>query len=258
VEVLVMARAVAVLMVLMSLAACGAVLAQAAADKDQRVTIELKEVDVRSAIEALFKDRGKNFSIDGNVTGTVAALSFRDVPFDTALKQLTRSSGLVFRMDAENGIYIITKRPETTAGTGITPPPVPVAEYLEPTTERETKIEKIPLNYNSATEILAMLGQGGGRDYSGLYNNMNSAAGFSPFGSNNGNNYGGNYGNNFGNSFGNNRYGSGYSPYGNNYGSGYNPYGVNYGGSNNRYGSSYSSPYGNYGASYGTSTYRSW
>lgn len=245
-----MVRAVAILMVLMSMAACGAALAQAVADDEQKVTIELKDVDVRSAIEALFRGRGKNFAVDNNVSGTIPALSFRDVPFDTALKQLTRSAGLAYRMDSDSGIYIISKRPETPANTGAPVTPPPVAEYLEPTTERETKIEKIPLNYTSATEMLTLLGQGGGRDYSGLYNNMNSMGGFSP--------YGGNFGNNYGNSY--NRNGSGYSPYGNNYGS---PYGGNYGNNNygnsyNRYGSGYGS-YGGYGGNSGNvGMYRSW
>ena len=140
--------------------ACGAAWAQAAADREDRVTIELKDVDVRSAIEALFKGKDRNYVIDADAKGTVPAASFTDVPFLTALKQLTRSAGLVFRV-GDNNVYVITKRAETTPSRKLAPSPIP-DDYLGSTTESEFRIDKVMLSHTSGTELLAMLNQPGG------------------------------------------------------------------------------------------------
>jgi len=83
----------------------GPVAAQAQATNGN-VNLELKDTEVKSAVEVLFRNTGKNFSIDSNVTGTIGALSIKDVPFDAALKSLTKSAGLVYRVDG--GVYIIS------------------------------------------------------------------------------------------------------------------------------------------------------
>jgi len=206
------------------------------------ITLELKDVEVRSAVEALFRNSGKNFSIDQNVQGNVSSLSFKDVPFETALKNLTKSTGLVYRVDA--GVYIISKRPDipatmTSAYGGMS---VPVAEYVDPTTPAsELTIEKIPLNYTSASEILAVM-SGSGRDFASMYGQMGLGGRYQGNGQ-----YGGGYG-----QYG----GGGYSPYGGGYGGGNSNYGgygggySPYGGGNSNYGGR--SNYGNYGGYGGT------
>ena len=128
------------------------------------VSLDLKDVEVRTAIEALFRNSGKNFAIDANVDGTIPSVSFKDVSFDTALKTLTKSNGLVYRVDSS--VYIISKRPETTpvvasTGSGASSQDTDASGT---TTEPETQIEKIQLNYSSPTEMLAML-SGNGHDY---------------------------------------------------------------------------------------------
>ena len=220
----------------------------AAAPVKDVVNLDMRDIDIRAAIEALFRGTGKNFAIDPNVSGTVSSVQFKDVSFEVALRNLTKTAGLVYRVDNASNIYIISKKPEAqprvdTGIVGMTP----VTGYVDTTTEKEVKIEKIPLNYTSASEILAMLG-GGGREYGGFvgyggYGNQGYGGyGYSGYGGYPG--YGG-YG-----GYGTRSYG-GYG-YGNNYG-GYGGYG-NYGG----YGtsSSYRSGYGGYGG-YGTSI-RNW
>jgi hypothetical protein len=192
--------------------------ARSATASSPNVNLEMKDVDIRSAVEALFRNAGKNYTIDQDVTGTVSSLSIKDVPFDAALKNLTKSVGLIFRVDNNGEIYHISKRPEVSGRDGIGGSPMPAPPIEPPVEADDTIIEKIPLNYTSATEILAMLGSGGttARDYGyptfssymggpGSYGGMNTFGNFGGMG--NYPSYGGGYPS----------YGGGYPSYGGGY-----------------------------------------
>ena len=129
-----------------------ACVAVSATDKNATVNLEFKDIEVKSAIESLFRNTGKNFAIDQDVSGVIPSLSFKDVGFDQALKNLLKTSGLTYRLDGD--IYLISKKPVAT--TAVAPTDTqPVAEP-EPTTA-ETTIEKIPLSNTGATELLGMM-----------------------------------------------------------------------------------------------------
>ena len=235
-----------------ALTACAApILAAETAESNGTVNLELKDTDVKSAIEALFRGTGKNYAIDTNVTGTISALSIKNVSFDAALRSLTKSAGLVFRQDA--GVFIISMRPDTSQTTPPGSGGGAVAEIpaVEAPTAAEVRIEKIPLSNVSASEILAILQGGGNTGYgSGYGNRYGSGQGYGQgYGQGQGYGYGQGYGNYGGGQYGSNRgYGSSGYGYG---GSGYNPYGGGYG-----YGSR--SGYGSVGGTYGGGGYRSW
>jgi hypothetical protein len=129
------------------------------------VTLELKDLDVRSAIQALFRNSGKNFAIDPNASGRIPALSFKDVPFDKALSSLLKSVGLIHRYDGN--IYIISKKIESTPPPEVAYTPGTLPEVEQPVAE-EVVIDKVPLNYSSATEILAAMSGDSGRGYGGF------------------------------------------------------------------------------------------
>ncbi|MGQ9454967.1 MAG: hypothetical protein ACUVRS_04940 [Armatimonadota bacterium] len=137
-------------------------------EKQHLINLELKDIDIRSAIEALFKNSGKNYAIDSNVLGIVPSVSFKDVEFETALRNLCKTAGLVYRVDNTGGseVYIISRKPEQPV-TPITTNPSTTVEVVEETIEREVVIEKVPLTHMSASEMLAILG-GAGREYGGL------------------------------------------------------------------------------------------
>lgn len=242
----------AVLAAVLMIPISGAAFAQQTAQPN--VNLDLKDTDVKSAIEALFRGTGKNYSIDSNVTGTISALSIKDVPFETALKSLTKSAGLVYRQDG--GVYLVSVRPDTSNLVAASSP-IPEAPYIDATTdEPEIKIEKIPLNNVSATEILSILNNSdtnrgyGGYGMGGWGSNYNMGGRYSGYGNNSG--YGMNSGYGYNSGY-NNRYsgyGSNYGGYNNrSYGNYGNNYGSNYGGYNNR-------SYGGYTGSYGG--YRGW
>lgn len=127
------------------------------------VTLELKDVDVTTAIESLFKGSGKNYVIEQGVYGRIPTLSIKDVEFDQALRLITRSNGLTFRID--QGTYMISPKPAVTnMGTGMmgsmTPGAMtPGAGMMNPqtaattTTTKPSVLEKFQLMYSSASDI---------------------------------------------------------------------------------------------------------
>lgn len=225
---------VAILAVVMALGiGCAAAYA---ADTTGNVSLDLKDVDVRAAIESLFRGTGKSFTIDQEVQGTIAVLVIRDAPFDTALKTLAKTAGLVYRLD--NNIYLIQKKqvvPEVAA---------PVAQdttvEIQETTTEETVIDKIPLSNTGASELLSMMNGQTGNGNSGY---GNSGFGNSGFGGGGFGNSGGGFGGGFGNSgFGGNSGYGGNSGFGGGYG-GSSGYGGGYGG-NSGYGGGFGGSYG--------------
>lgn len=174
------------------------------------VSIDLKDVDVRSALEILFKNTGKNFTIDQDVSGVIPSISFKDVPFDLALKNIARTSGLTYRIDKD--IYLISKRQEA-ATPAVDPNTIPQSAIQDEPETQDSEIEKIQLNFSSATDVLNAM-NGNTNNNSNGYGSYGSMFGLS--GSGFGNNSFGNssFGNNsfgsnsFGNSFGNSSFGS--------------------------------------------------
>lgn len=176
------------------------------------VNLEFKDIDVRSAIQALFRGSGRNHAIDQDVSGFVASVSFTDVPFDAALRSLAKSAALTYKQSG--GVYQINKRVDVPAPV-VVEIPSPTLEVEQPKTT-EIIIEKISLNHSSPSEILAYLN--GSADSNRLYGGGNGNPGYGGYGSNGG--YGG-YGSNGG--YGNYGSSGGYGSYG---GSGINPSGI--------------------------------
>ena len=259
-----------ILVLALTVSACAGVFAadstatEIRAETQERVTLDLKDVSVRSAIEALFRNSGKDFAVDGDVSGTISVLSFKDVPFKTALRNLTRSNGLVHREDG--GLYVISKRPKRDIERKAPDLPDVNEGYIEETTPgKDVIIEKVPLNHSSATEILAVM-SGGARGYGGASGSYGGYGGYGGSGGYGGGGYGG-YGGSGG--YGGGGYG-GYGGYGGSsrYGGGSGGYGGSnrYGGSSyggyggyNRYGSGGYGGSSGYGGGYGGSSgYRGW
>ncbi len=244
-------RYIAILIAMTLVAGFGCSVAVMAADDDAPVTLELKDADVRSAIESLFRGRSRNYSISQDVSGLIPSLSISGVSFDNALKSLLKSAGLVYRV--ENSVYMINKKPDTSATSMLdaaSAAAVDTAGLDETTTVEESIIDKIPLNNTGASQILAIM-QGSGSNsnssYGGYGGGMMGGM-MGGMGSYGGGGYGGGgYG---GGSYGgSSRYGGGGS-YG---GYGGSSYGGSYGGSSRNYGGGSS-----YGGGYSGGGYRGW
>lgn len=127
-------------------AAVAPVLAQGDNDpRNTRVTLELTNTPVRAAIQALFRFVPFNYTIGTNVDGMIS-VSLKDVPFEVALRSITRINEpkLVFRR-AEGNVYEIDVKPEVD--------PTLAAQQQPPAVEEETPVEarkipqKIQLNF---------------------------------------------------------------------------------------------------------------
>jgi len=206
------------------------------------ISLDLKDADVKSAIESLFRGRGVGFSIATDVSGTIPLFSISGVPFDQALKSLLKTAGLVYRV--ENGVYMITKKPDVSTY-GTTDINSGVATTTDTTVDNTTTVEsiidKIPLSNCGASEILAIMSSNGQNgNYGGGMMGMNGMMGM--MGGIGGSSFGGGMG-----GFGGSSFGGGIGSFGG---------GSSFGGGRSFGGSSYGG--GSYGGSSYGGGYRSW
>lgn len=106
------------------------------------VSIELKDLPVKDAIDALFQGTGRSYFILPGVTGRVVDLKLKGITFDEALKALTDAAGLAYTV--EDGVYtvgpvakIAVIAPETVTGSG--PGAKTAQEYKYPTQSEQPK-----------------------------------------------------------------------------------------------------------------------
>jgi type II secretory pathway component HofQ len=80
----------------------------------RKVTLDLREIPFRQALEALFQGTGEQYAVEPSVPNTPISLRIRDVDFVTALRALVRLAGVTYRREvgAAGGLYIIGTRPE--------------------------------------------------------------------------------------------------------------------------------------------------
>jgi len=161
-------RWIAVVMLAVLVAGFGLATALIAQEDNSPVSLDLKDADFKSAIESLFRGRNRNYSIGQDVAGVIPSLSISGVPFDQALKSLLKTAGLVYRV--ENSVYIISKKPETSAMAIIDTSAALAADTsaVDTTTTVESRIEKVGLYNTGASEILGIM-QGSGTSGSGSY-----------------------------------------------------------------------------------------
>src|SRR5229473_6892034 len=99
--------------------------ATAAASQPAPITLTLRDVPLRTALETLFSGSGLQHAVEGAVPNYPIILDIRDVPFSTALRTLLRLAPQV-TYRKEGDIYIVGMRPaqveQPTANQDITPP----------------------------------------------------------------------------------------------------------------------------------------
>ena len=83
--------------------------AQGAVGQTNIAALDYEQTDVREALRNLFKMTGVSYTISPDVQGTVT-IALRNVPFDTALQNITRQVEATYRI--EGGVYQIVPRNE--------------------------------------------------------------------------------------------------------------------------------------------------
>jgi len=165
---------------LATLAAAGGARAQAqapdAAPAEQKITLDLRDVPFRTAIEALFEKTGLQYAVEPSVPNIPVRVTVRDIDFTTALRTITRLGGATYRKEGQ--IYIVGLRlppqPQQELTTEIGPEQAPADQLAYQTWE------KIPILFNSyavmayafggqvlPTEDQIQPGGGGGGGYGG-------------------------------------------------------------------------------------------
>jgi hypothetical protein len=152
------AASVVAVLALVTVCCTGPAHAQAP-DPDKKVTVNLKDIPLRAAIDALFAGTGYQYSVNPDVQNIPVNLNIRDVGLQAALRLLLRQAavaqpGLTFSKDGD--IFVVKIRRENTAAT-------PMAEEAPPEyTDEQTDFtwEKIPVQFNNvAVFVLAFGGQ---------------------------------------------------------------------------------------------------
>jgi len=130
-----------------------------APDADKKVTVNLKDIPLRAAIDALFAGTGYQYSVNPDVQNVPVNLNIRDIGLQPALRLLIRQAataqpGLTFSKDGE--IFVIKIRRENLN-------PLPPMEDAPPEfTDEDTEFqwEKIPVQFNNvAVFVMAFSGQ---------------------------------------------------------------------------------------------------
>ena len=126
-------------------------------DTDRKVTINLKDIPLRSAIDALFAGSGLQYSVDPNVSNVPVTLNIRDIGLQAALRLIVRQAGvaqpgLTFSKDGDIYVVKIRQAPVVAPTTGEEPPP----EYTEQATEFNW--ERIPIQFNNVAVFVLAFG----------------------------------------------------------------------------------------------------
>jgi len=220
-----------VLIVLLSAVTTGA---WAQVDKDQRVTFDFRDTDIKTVMQALGQQTGIQYAFDGDIAKTVT-VSLRNQTIDAALKVVLSSADLTSVYDEATDVYHIKTKPKRAteprlgAGRGALPtvsisplvptrraPAVAGTAGADEDEEQEEIIRLIRVRFSDPLLFSDGVGIGGSMS--------SSSSGFGGRGGNSGG-----YGNN---SRGNSRNSSGY--------------GSSSGSSSSGYGSSSGSSYGGY------------
>src|SRR5579872_1783604 len=115
--------------------------ATAAGPQPAPITLSLRDVPLRTALETLFNGSGLQHAVEPAVPNYPITLDIRDVPFSTALRTLLRlAPGVTYRKEGE--VYVIGLRQPTveqpTASQDVPPPE-------ETNAPPQYQAEKIPI-----------------------------------------------------------------------------------------------------------------
>ena len=127
------------------------------ADADRKVTLNLKDVPLRTAIDALFAGTGFQYSVDPNVQNVPVTLTIRDIGLQAALRLLVRQAataqpGLTFSKDADIFVVKIRQPSQIAAPVADDAPP----EYTDKASEFTW--EKIPIQFNNVAVFTLAFG----------------------------------------------------------------------------------------------------
>ena len=152
---------------------------EAGAGGEKKVTLNLRDIPLRSAIDLLFQGSGLQYAVEQQVPNVPVTLNVKDLSVDAALRLLIRLSGVQNLTFAKTGMVYEVKIRQPPMSTGAILEEFPPEESAE---IEDTQWEKIPVQFNNVAVFAlafggAMLptedqvvstGLGGGGGFGGL------------------------------------------------------------------------------------------
>jgi hypothetical protein len=155
------------LLAVMLLGSAAASFAQNTEDPRQRVvTIRLRDVSLRAALDILMRDTGLTYQLPRDIEVPGITLDLEGLPLEQALHAILTAQGLTYRYLPDAKLYVIERAPEsvTPAETTVPEPPPTTVVLPEPlpteTAPRktETTTRVIAIRYGDAADISTLFG----------------------------------------------------------------------------------------------------
>jgi hypothetical protein len=125
---------------------------------ERQVTVNLRDLPLRAAIDALFAGTGYQYSVNPDVQNVPVNLNVRDLGLQPALRLLLRQAAVAqpgLTVSKEGDLFVVKVRREAPAGTAVEEAP---PEFSSDSAEFTW--EKIPVQFNNvAVFVLAFGGQ---------------------------------------------------------------------------------------------------
>ncbi|MBC8143102.1 MAG: hypothetical protein H7Y38_16880 [Armatimonadetes bacterium] len=125
--------------------------AQATAPTHLPVTLDLRGAPIRAALEQIFRVANVDFGIDPSVSGFVT-LKVTDIPFESALRLILRSSDVPLTYSVEGGVYLVKPRTPTRPADNPASLALPVEEP-----RRTTTYDRIEFTYADPLDFATIL-----------------------------------------------------------------------------------------------------
>jgi hypothetical protein len=127
-----------------------------APDTDKKITVNLKDIPLRAAIDALFAGTGQQYAVNPDVQNVPVNLNIRDIGLQAGLRLLLRQAAIAqpgVTFANEGGVFVVKVRNQTLL-------PVTVdAEDAPPEFEVEAATwEKIPIQFNNVAVFVLAFG----------------------------------------------------------------------------------------------------
>jgi len=129
--------------------------------QESRISLELKDADLQSALTMLFKDTGRSFVLEEGARGNVN-VSLNDVMWGQALNAVLESLNLTYRYDPDSKVYYIKPSeqvpPPPPTPVTVQAPSIPQAPTSAPTSEGGTHLGIIPVRHASVIDMAYWFG----------------------------------------------------------------------------------------------------
>ena len=121
-------------------------------NNEKLINIDVKDMPLSEVLQLLFKDSILNYTIDPGISQLKVTAVYKNVSFETVLKNVVKAAGATYRMD--NGIYLIAPRIDNKPAYS---PPVSI--------QNNEKLINIDVKDMPLSEVLQMLFKDSGFSY---------------------------------------------------------------------------------------------